>query len=171
MSLPHSLCDPQNTAETTTCDSEVMKDSVASPSPPLGALALGGVSQPVARTLRQFGGREPRALPQAAPHCQPCNGASLDAEPTGPVPSRWTPSRHRGPGLLRSDPGSPLLFGRPTSPRHQVFKRPTVTFPPNGSALRFPPRAHRADTRHPLCATCGLRAPSPAPAWGSRQAS
>lgn len=81
MSLLHSLCDPQNTAEITTCDSEVMKDSVASPSPPLGALALGGAGHPVVRTLGQFRGRELRALPQAAPHCQPCDGASLDASP------------------------------------------------------------------------------------------
>lgn len=81
MSLLHSLCDPQNTAEITTCDSEVMKDSVASPSPPLGALALGGAGHPVVRTLGQLRGRELRALPQAAPHCQPCDGASLDASP------------------------------------------------------------------------------------------
>ncbi|XP_048079640.1 basic proline-rich protein-like [Ursus arctos] len=58
-----------------------MKDSVASPSPPLGALALEGAGHPVVRTLRQFRGRELRALPQAAPHCQPCDGASLDASP------------------------------------------------------------------------------------------
>ena len=93
-----------------------------------------------------------------APLCAPPAGHTtlpalrrslLGRKPSAPVPSRWTPSRRRGPDLLRSDPRSPLLFGRPTSPGHQALKRPAATFPPNGSALRFPPeRTERTHGTH-----------------------